>query len=79
MVLEMTSELKFSAMRALSIPRLSRLPPHLRRLKETIVCRSRTRRSQRVKWGEPEGVRKHLLSKKVSSVLSRVFRRKKGF
>ena len=37
------------------------------------------RESQRVRGGEPEGVRKHLLSKKVFLCSKKVFRRKKGF
>ena len=32
-----------------------------------------------VKGGEPEGVRKHLLSKKVFLCSKKVFRRKEGF
>ena len=35
--------------------------------------------SRRVRGGEPEGVRKHLLSKKVFVCSKKVFRRKKGF
>ena len=35
--------------------------------------------SQRAEGGEPEGVRKHLLSKKVFLCSKKVFRRKKGF
>ena len=35
--------------------------------------------SQRVRGGEPEGVRKHSLSKKVFLCLNKVLRRKKGF
>ena len=34
---------------------------------------------QRVRGGEPEGVRKHLLSKKVFLCSKKDFRRKKGF
>ena len=37
------------------------------------------RDSQQVRGGEPEGVRKHLLSKKVFSVLRRFLEGKKGF
>ena len=34
-------------------------------------------KSQRIRGGEPEGVRKHLLSKKVFLCSKKVFRRKK--